>query len=458
MKKLVVLFTLALSALVASAAVVRKLPALTVVEGESISIDSMDAKYVRSANTTIFSAALRESGEAVITGSRLGEAQLNYVDDRGTYATRLVTVVPGYWEMLKKLFMEDPEIMIEIIGDKVVVSGATANVDTLRRVESVKSLDSRLVVQVTYSPAQIGEIVTDFLTRSTITNVNVKVVGREVCLSGKMYDQQSIEQVKARVSNFLKDFPGISVNIDQLRVYKQKISIQIEFLQYNTNLARNLGFKGPEAITAEYKGEFGYTDVKAVENSVSLNAQAAINLLKEKGAAKSMSSTTLTTQSGVEATFQNGGTIHKQTSDLYKSDMKEIEYGYIVKATPFIVDENSVNLDFDIDVKTYQMPNANGDYQIPRYSTSSKYLMRPGETIVLSGYKSLVASETKNGTPLLSHIPLIGSWLFGNRNSSSDEAEVVLVVTVDWLLEDDSDSAKSTVESFKSKSIEVEMP
>ena len=76
----------------ADAAVVRKLPAETVVEGESISFDSMGANSVRSSNTAVFSAALRESGEAVVSGARLGEARLDYVKEGQVFASRPVSV------------------------------------------------------------------------------------------------------------------------------------------------------------------------------------------------------------------------------------------------------------------------------------------------------------------------------------------------------------------------------
>ena len=66
--------------LAAEAAVVRRLPGLTVVENETVATDAMKATAVRSSNTAVFGAALRESGEAVLSGVRLGEAELSYVD------------------------------------------------------------------------------------------------------------------------------------------------------------------------------------------------------------------------------------------------------------------------------------------------------------------------------------------------------------------------------------------
>ena len=523
--KYLVAASLALVAAAAlDAAVARKIPPVTVVEGETLSFDSLRATSVRSSNPAVFGAALRDSGEAIVSGTRLGEAQFDYVDERGVFATRAVTVVPPYWELLNKMFAEDPEVTISIVGDKIIVDGATANVDTLKRAENVKGLDAaRIVSQVTYSTAQIGVLVTDFLNRSGITNVSVKVVGREVCLAGRLYDQQTIDRLRERVSNFLKDYPGIVVNADELRIFKQKIMINIEFLSYNDNIARNLGFSGPEAITAgldwklgfehgsgtegtqklSRKGTFndtqsskfeskgadgGTTSTSTLDGKAAFDAssdwgrsdtwsrkwtgganakvegvQATINLLKRNGAAKTLYATTLSTQSGIEAEFQNGGTIHRSTTAGVGSsgDIRSFEYGYIIKTTPFIIDANTINLDFSVDNK--QLPanysaSSTADLNISRYQTKSKYLVRPGESIALSGYDYTSESETKKGTPWLSNIPWVGEYLFGNTHDTTDRTKILLVVTVDWAVENDSADVKRKAAEMRGRSVEVEMP
>ena len=517
MRKTIMIAAALCAAFAADAVVVRKMPEMTVVESETVATDSLKAKSVRSSNDSVFMAALRESGEAVVSGMRLGEATLSYVDDRGVYATRQVTVVPPYWDVLRGMFSEDPEISVAIVGDKVVLGGSTANVDTLRRVETVKALDTaRIVTQVTYSTAQIGELVKDFLVRSSVSNVSVNVVGREVCLSGRMYDVQSIDQLRRRVEGFVKDFPGITVNTDELRIYKQKILINIEFVAYNDTMARDLGFSGPEKITAGLSWNLGFThdqstadnhvlarDIKPSTTSTEQSGQspsttkttaggvsqtvtdsltdtwsrkwtgganakvdgvqATINLLKKNGAAKTLYSTTLSTQSGIQAEFQNGGTIHRSTTPGMGSsgDLVSIEYGYIVKTTPLIIDENTVNLDFTLDNK--QLPpnytaSSTADLNISRYQTKSKYLVRPGESIMLSGYKYNSESEDKKGTPWLSNIPWIGGYLFGNTANAVRMDEMLLVVTVSWAVENDGAETAERMDELKNRKVEVEMP
>ena len=88
----------------------------------------------------------------------------------------------------------------------------------------------------------------------------------------------------------------------------------------------------------------------------------------------------------------------------------------------------------------------------------SKYLVRPGESIALSGYDYTSESETKKGTPWLSNIPWVGEYLFGNTHDTTDRTKILLVVTVDWAVENDSADVKRKAEEMRGRSVEVEMP
>ena len=98
------------------------------------------------------------------------------------------------------------------------------------------------------------------------------------------------------------------------------------------------------------------------------------------------------------------------------------------------------------------------DLNISRYQTKSKYLVRPGESIALSGYDYTAESETKRGTPWLSNIPWVGEYLFGNTHDTTERTKILLVVTVDWAVENGTDETKRRADELRSRSVEVEMP
>lgn len=495
MKLKLILATVAFAALTgAEAASLRRLPSVTVAEGETALLDGLNAVGLASANTAVATVTPPDGNKATLSGVRLGETEITYTDERGPFAVRPVRTVPTYWKMLQKFFEDDPEVTLGVIGDKVVIAGQTANVDTLRRLDEARRMDQqRLVVQVNYSGSALAVLVTDFLSAAGVSNVAVQVIGREVCLAGRMYDRQSIERVTSRVRDFLKDFKGVAVNADGLQIYKQKIIIDIELLSYNVQRARNLGLEPPSAITASLDGELlkyenvlphgdsggsggsgggsgGATASSGDSSSgekltVKLplkidGLQTTIRMLKQNQAAKKLYSTQLSTQSGEPAVFQSGGTMHKVfDANQNSTTTKEIDYGFLIKTTPIIIDPFTVNLDFELDHKVPRNEATQEEFDLERYQTKSKYIVRPGESIVLSGFKQTKDSMTKTGWPILSRIPFIGKILFGARNASLDDTDILLVVTINWALENDAAEAVRRRDDMRNRDVStIEMP
>ncbi len=493
MKKKLILAAALLASAAVSAEGLRRLPGLTVVEGASADFKADGAVSLKCSNTAVASALPPDGGRSTVTGVKIGQAEVTFLDVQGPFAVLPVTVVPSYWQTLQEFFADDPEVSVSVSGDKVIVSGSTANPETLRRVEQSKAFDSaRIISQVTFSAPSIAALLGTYLRHVGYSNVAVRAVGNEVCLSGRLYDRQSISNAEARAKEFLKDFPGIGLNRDALQVARQKIVLDVEMLEYNATKARSLGVQTPTAVTAEFSGGLDYsfssggssdgasssagtadagasgsgrgdTWSSSAKMSVS-GVRATINMLKQNGAAKTVYRTSLATQSGEEVEFQNGGTIHRNTTGTFSSgDLKTIEYGFIVKAMPIIVDSSMVNLSLDLDNKmpvnyTAGEEGSSQDITISRYQTKSKYMVRPGETIVMSGFNQLKESVSKSGTPILSHIPLIGPWLFGSRTTSEDVTEMLLVVTINWAVEDETADAIRRRDALKAKSVDVKMP
>lgn len=523
----------ALAAATGAQGAVRHLKPVEVVEGEAVTVQAQGAESARSTGPSVADAALHES-EVVVSGVGIGMADVQLLDARGVFADLRVTVVPNYWDVLKRVFVDTPEVSIELAGGKVVLMGATASTETLKLITDAKQLDpERIISQVSYSPDSLKTIVEDFLRRSDITNLAVNVVGRQVCLSGRVYDGGFAKSVQERIMKHLQDFPGVSVNVEDIKMYRQKILLNIQFVEWNDTRARNLGIKGPDVLTASAAFDYGLnfdgadggsssssttrnsgnthtattgftmqaptgqdgkttgapvkTPIDALNDTVTrgltgtwtdggtgsrnmswhggLNAgiekvDFKLNLLKNNGVAKKMYGTKLATQSGEEVKFQNGGTMHMRVQGVgagSAGDLKKVDYGYQITATPYIVDPETLNLEFNLDYSNIAAFNyETGDLNINRYLTKSRYVMSPGETIVLSGFDSKTDQQTKDGMPFLSRIWGL-QWLLGNTQSDSEERQMVLVVTVDWMVED-SEGAKQLVEDWKKRPVEVEMP
>ena len=436
---------------------VRELEPRALHEGETVYLTVPGAERARVSNAAVLSAACREGGETELAGLRLGSSTVTFFDAAGPAATLRVDVRPAYWEMLGRLFADDPEIRAEVAGDRVILSGSTADVGALRRVRDAQALDpERIVSHVSVSPEALKALLDAFLRRNGQEGVTAELVGQEVCLSGKMYDQGQIDELGKKVQAFLADFPGLTVNTGAMRVYKQKILIGIEFLSYDSTLARNLGVEISDSIGADFELTYTLHDNLSGTISNSDGLTARINTLKQNEVAKQLYATTLSTQSGEPAEFQSGGTLYKETSDLYKTGITEIEYGYIIKACPTILDGDTVNLEFDLDLRTPVDNASTGDTDVSRYQTKSKYIVRPGESILLSGFNHWTEGGSKRGLPFLSTIPFIGG-LFGSEGQDNSSREILLVVTVDWAVED-TEGVRAKADALRGRPVEVPMP
>ena len=536
--KSIALMLAAVAALSASAAV-RKLQEITVCEGTQMTLRGENATGIRSGDAAVATATLRNN-EVSLSAVQVGRTELSFIDDRGVFASARVTVVPAYWAILEKLLADDPDVTVEIVGGKVVLSGSTANSETLRRVRDAKELDpERILSQVSYSSEALEVNVRGFLDRIGCSNITATVVGREVCLSGRVFDKDSAQILGERVRSFLSDFPLVNVNTSDLKVYRQKIFISIEFIDWDDNRARDLGIKAPDAISAFASFTHGLswdgsdTDSNSSSRNLSGNSSllstltsssssssttssssgssagpsvssdsssssassrygtgggsfdggrtrgsgssshfgyqgdanlgirefdVKLNMLKQNGVAKKTYGTTLSTQSGEEVKFQNGGTHYMKTMGNFSSgDVKKIDWGYNITARPVIVDEETVNLDFNLEYsEDLGVIRESGDYDITKYQTKSRYVVRPGESIVLSGFNKTDEAENKDGIPFLSRIPGM-QWLFGETKTRHEKQEKLLVVTIDWQIED-SEGALKRLRGLKEREVSVEMP
>ena len=508
-----------------AAAAAKRLPEAQVVEGGALEVRGENASEVRVSNGLIVTATLREN-EVTLVGASIGSAELAFADDRGTFAVMPVKVVPKYWDVLQKLLADDPDVVVEIVGGKIVLVGATANGETLRTLAEVQRLDpERIISHVTYSAEALTVIVREFLDRIGSTNVAVTVCGREVSLAGSMFDKAAAKALGERVRKLLAEFPGVTVNVDALTVRRQKILISIQFVDWDDTRARDLGLRGPDSLTAFLNFDHGFSwngsDSSAdnrstshesgrsgsagsswasssesgsdpsqsssshrsselfqsiqnglgrTSDSLSANAyeghlgfgvdkvEVKLNMMKKNGVAKKTYGTTLATQSGEEVKFQNGGTHYMKTGGNFSNgDVRNIEWGYNITAKPVILDDSTVNLDFNLEYSDRVDPgHETEDYDVVKYQTKSRYMMRPGESIVLSGFNKSAEAEAKHGIPFLSKIPGM-TWLFGETIGDDDKQEKLLVVTVDWLLED-SDGALRRIQEMKDRKVSVEMP
>jgi len=110
--------------------------------------------------------------------------------------------------------------------------------------------------------------------------------------------------------------------------------------------------------------------------------------------------------------------------------------GVILKITPRVNAGGLVLLDIAQEVSSVAASSANSGGgavagQSPTFTTrriATSIAIQDGETIALGGLITNNRQRTKSGIPLLSRIPIIGPFLFGNTNNTLDRTELLILL------------------------------
>lgn len=156
---------------------------------------------------------------------------------------------------------------------------------------------------------------------------------------------------------------------------------------------------------------------------------AQLSALEESGDGKIISSPKVTTLDRVKATIKQGEEIPYTVRDEDGNESTEFKEAVLkLEVTPTITPEGRIS----IEVK------ANNDYAdrtitmdeppIKTSSVESTVVVSDGDTIVIGGVYKTTASESVEGVPWLSQIPILG-WLFKYKTVSSEKRELLIFVT-----------------------------
>lgn len=197
---------------------------------------------------------------------------------------------------------------------------------------------------------------------------------------------------------------------------------------------------------------------------------ATLNALEERTQVKVVSAPKLLVLNNQTAALQVGDQVPIQTQSSQSTIgtnspvVNAIEYrdtGVILKITPRVNASGSVLLDVAqevSDVSTTKSSSLNS----PTISTrkiSTTVAVQDGQVIALGGLFRNSQSFDKNGLPILSRIPVLGSLLFGTTSNTQRRTELIVLIKPHVLRNPDDLSAIteemrakiSTLEPFKTK-------
>jgi Flp pilus assembly secretin CpaC len=105
-----------------------------------------------------------------------------------------------------------------------------------------------------------------------------------------------------------------------------------------------------------------------------------------------------------------------------------VDLGVKVKATPSVHDDNEVTLQLEFEIRALSGNTVNGIPIITNRTVSQTVRLKENEPSVIAGLLDREETKSLSGIPGLANLPVAG-YAFGTRSTSSNETELLIVVT-----------------------------
>jgi general secretion pathway protein D len=194
------------------------------------------------------------------------------------------------------------------------------------------------------------------------------------------------------------------------------------------------------------------------------NIQATLNALQQHTKVKVVSAPKLLVLNNQTAALQVGdqvpistgsaSTLTGNASNVVSSTIEYRDTGVILKITPRVNASGMVQLDVSQEVSEVNNPGAGAaatQSQSPTISTrriSTTVQVQDGQVIALGGLFSNTKTVTRNGIPLLSQIPIIGS-AFGTHVTNDSRTELIILLKPHVLVTED--DARNVTDELRAK-------
>ena len=285
-----------------------------------------------------------------------------------------------------------------------------------------------------------------------VTN-EVRIVGEEssnaLLIRATAADWVLIQQVLATVD---------------LRPLQVLIEVTIAEVARNTDL--NVGVsgtatrtKGNSADTASMPTAATARDfiLKLTGGNGTIDYNVALNALQTRGDVRVLSLPVISAQNNREAVLNVGEqrpfvqvsqSIQTGATPTTVQTITYLDVGTVLTITPTINPDGYVNLTVSQTDNNATNEVAFNAPVISKRELTTQVFLKDGQTTVIGGLAGKSSSKTESGIPILSKIPLIGKWLFGNTRETSSTSELFLFLTPHVIFTDtDIDQLRKSVES-----------
>jgi len=325
-------------------------------------------------------------------------------------------------------------IRITTFPGGAVLQGELLSAEDLKRVGEISRSLSGVVSLCTLHRETL-EVAAEFIQRTMleqgITDLEMKVVGKKLFLTGIPYSPEDVERVGKICEAYSIPFlNGTRGNAGDSRM----VTFEVNFTEINRQTLQDLGVAWPASLT--------FTDptgIRLHRLSPDQSLEVVVNVFAQHGKARIISKPRLVCRSGEKASFLAGGEIPiPRTDDDGNITVTWKRYGIILEVAPEV--DSRGQIDVLVTSEVSMVDEANSVEGIPgiltRKITTSLSLIE-GQTVVLSGLVKTDDAKNVKKVPLLGDIPILGE-LFKSESFQKRETELIVFLTPQLTVAQDS--------------------
>jgi len=436
-----------------------------VVDGENVDIVAAKVRYLISKTAKLMT--MKESNTILITDYPKNiETIKKVIKDIATDNQSIVKVIAIENTEAKKLQTKLTDITKSLFNEKVssdkikIVLDENTNslivVGNPKNVKKIEALVKKLDVESHVSQGvKIFELKNSDAKAvlASLTAIISKQVFKDPSMKPNVSASEEINAIIAIGEPLI--IKGIKHIIDELDKEKYQVYVQARVVEINKNDSENLGIKwgfdgakvGSNGGLYSMSANFGGSSITSTATQlISMPSDlaggfavgAALDFLEENGASKSLANPSILCVNNKESSIYVGKTIsisNGTTSNAVSGttqNIKREDVGLTLKIKPRVSSVDKVTLDVEVileNVLDDGTNNASGQPVTSKQEVKTQAILRHGENIIIGGLVKVSERDSVSKVPLLGDIPWIGEFLFGSKSTSTEEDNLVVLLT-----------------------------
>jgi pilus assembly protein CpaC len=213
---------------------------------------------------------------------------------------------------------------------------------------------------------------------------------------------------------------GIEIHSDDSEVaLRPLVRTHVVLAEVSRSFSRDLGVKWPTEYQAQVLPQVN-TDAKVM---------LALQALEARGQAQVLASPNLLCRSGSEARFHAGGEFPIRLASRFTQGVEWKKHGVLLNVRPQADFHGNISLAVETEISLLDAAHSVDKIPALKTNTVKSHFDLPGKrTIALSGLIRQDLSDSGEGLPFLSSLPVLGR-LFGSANFQKHLSELVIFVT-----------------------------